>query len=559
MRDAAPQTEVGRHSPGKPTMPYRRLTLAVLATAAAATLAAQKRDRSDFPERPAARFAQIGPLSLSAAATGKGDTDKRTKRAVVYKDVLIPGVPHLRQKPDFCGEACAAMYLQKLGRPVDQDYVFDSSGLDPMAARGCHTKELAAALKKIGFKIGPVWHKVPVAGHAKHIEAQWKALHADLLAGVPSIVCMHYDDKPGTTEHFRLVLGYRAKSDEIIYHEPAEADGAQRRMKKATFLKLWPLKYDAKQWTLIRLRLEKARLEQGTAARAFTAADYAQHLMKLKGKVPDRGFTIVIQPPFVVIGDESPAMVRRRAQGTVKWAVDKLKQAYFPKDPTRILDIWLFKDPTSYRKHCKSIFNHNPTTPYGFFSHTEGALVMDIRTGGGTLVHEIVHPFMAANFPGCPAWLNEGLGSLYEQSAQRDGQIVGLTNWRLNGGFERFKEGEERGLKLAIRQQRVPSFKTLCSTTDYEFYQKDNGTNYAQARYLCYYLQEHGLLRKFYHAFHADRKKDPTGYNTLKAVLGREDNGVLGREDNGVLGREDMDQFKKDWEAYVLKLQFDPR
>ena len=86
----------------------------------------------------------------------------------------------------------------------------------------------------------------------------------------------------------------------------------------------------------------------------------------------------------------------------------------------------------------------------------------------------------------------------------------------------------------------MPSFKTLCSSTGYEFYQKDKGTNYAQARYLCYYLQQRGLLRKFYHAFYANRKSDPTGYSTLKAVL----------------GRSDMDKFKKDWEAYVLKLRF---
>jgi hypothetical protein len=496
---------------------------------ALATLAAVL--RSTATERPTARPA--------AAAKGK----EKKSPAVVYKDVLIRDVPHVRQKPDFCGEACAAMYLRKLGQPVDQDYVFDCSGLDPMAARGCHTKELAAALAKIGFKSGPVWHKIPAAGHAKHLEAQWKALHADLMAGTASIVCMHYDERPNTTEHFRLVLGYRAESDEVIYHEPAEADGAYRRMKKAPFLKLWPLKYHAKQWTVIRLRLKPDQLKPGRASQTFTDADYAQHLMKLRTKVPAKGFTVVIQRPFVVIGDESPVMVKRRAQGTVKWAVDKLKQAYFAKDPAQILDVWLFKDAESYGKHCKSIFNHRPTTPYGYFSHSERALIMNISTGGGTLVHEIVHPFVAANFPECPAWFNEGLGSLYEQSDERNGQIIGLTNWRLVGGFGRFAEGKERGLKLAIREKRVPSFKTLCSTTDNQFYREDQGTNYAQARYLCYYLQEHGLLRKFYHAFYANRKKDPTGYNTLKAVL----------------GRNDMDKFKKDWEAYVLRLRFPSR
>jgi len=267
------------------------------------------------------------------------------------------------------------------------------------------------------------------------------------------------------------------------------------------------------------------------AGRTFTAADYERHLAALKKKVPAKGFTIVVQPPFVVIGDESPQEVKRRAVGTVKWTVDKLKDAYFANDPDDILDIWLFKDDASYLKHCKSIFGTTPDTPFGYYSHAEKALVMNISTGGGTLVHEIVHPFVAANFPGCPAWFNEGLGSLYEQCGEKNGQIHGYTNWRLVG---------EKGLQEAIRKKRVPSFKTLCSTTHDEFYKKDRGTNYSQARYLCYYLQQAGLLRKFYHAFHKNRKDDPTGYNTLKAIL----------------GRDDMDAFQKEWETWVLKLKF---
>ncbi|MEE9603125.1 MAG: hypothetical protein V3V75_07460 [Thermoguttaceae bacterium] len=258
------------------------------------------------------------------------------------------------------------------------------------------------------------------------------------------------------------------------------------------------------------------------------AADYAKHLATLKKKIPGEGFTVVVQAPFVVIGDESPAAVKQRAERTVKWAVDRLKESYFSKEPSEILDIWLFKDKASYKKHCKSIFNNEPDTPYGYFSHTEKALIMNIATGGGTLVHEIVHPFIAANFPKCPAWFNEGLGSLYEQSGSREGKIIGHTNWRL------------AGLQKAIRADRLPSFKTLCSTTNHDFYTKDKGSNYAQARYLCYYLQERKLLRKFYHAFAANQKKDPTGYNTLQKIL----------------GRDDMGQFKKDWEAYVLKLRF---
>jgi hypothetical protein len=261
---------------------------------------------------------------------------------------------------------------------------------------------------------------------------------------------------------------------------------------------------------------------------SFTDAEFAAHVKELRKKAPADKFTIIITPPFVVIGDESPADVKRRADGTVAWAVKKLKEAYFSKDPREILDIWLFKDKESYEQNAQRLFNKKPDTPFGYFSGQDHALVMNIATGGGTLVHEIVHPFIAANFPDCPAWLNEGLGSLYEQSSEENGQIHGDTNWRL------------QGLQDAIRAKKVPSFKALCSTSTNEFYEKDRGTNYAQARYLCYYLQQNDLLKKFYHQFYKNRREDPTGYNTLKSIL----------------KRDDMEAFQKDWELYVLKLWF---
>src|SRR5690242_5606955 len=76
---------------------------------------------------------------------------------------------------------------------------------------------------------------------------------------------------------------------------------------------------------------------------APTNAAFTEHLAELAKQVP-AGFTVILQPPFVVLGDESPDVVRRRAIQTVKWAVDKLKQDYFQRDPPEIINIWLFKD-----------------------------------------------------------------------------------------------------------------------------------------------------------------------------------------------------------------------
>lgn len=444
-----------------------------------------------------------------------------------YQDVLITDVPHVEQKPDFCGEAAAEMYLRKLGQNFTQDQIFNASGLDPALGRGCYTAELDVALKKVGFRTGEVWSRLNNARLATELEAQWKELHSDLVRGVPSIVCMHYDNRPDTTEHFRLVLGYDSKRDEVVYHEPAVANGAYQRMKKSQWLQLWPLAYDHSSSTTIRLRLEPVKIQPVAATAGFTHADYAQHVLALREKLPP-GFHIVVQPPFVVIGDESAAAVKEHSINTVKWAVDKLKTDFFKKDPKDILDIWLFKDRASYEKHNKLLFNETPSTPYGYYSPSDKALVMNIETGGGTLVHEIVHPFMAANFPECPPWFNEGMGSLYEQCGEEAGHIHGYTNWRLPG------------LQQAIKADEVPSFEDLMKMDNNEFYNDDHGTNYGQARYLCYYLQEQGLLIKFYNEFLKNRKDDPGGYKTLQKIL----------------GTSDMAAFQRKWNAFVLKLKF---
>src|SRR6266404_81115 len=266
---------------------------------------------------------------------------------------------------------------------------------------------------------------------------------------------------------------------------------------------------------------------QGAVADTPVNSAFTRHLTQLAKQVPE-GFTVIVQSPFVVLGDEPPDVVRRRTIQTVKWAVDKLKQDYFRKDPQEIIDIWLFKGGASYTNHAKLLFDDSPSSRFGYYSAANHALIMNIGTGGGTLVHEIVHPFMRANFPNCPAWFNEGLASLYEASVEKNGHIQGLINWRF------------KGLEKAIKEGRTISFQQLTSMSEAEFYGGASySQHYAQARYLCYYLQEKGLLVKFYHHFVAGAGHDPTGFATLKRVL----------------DEKDMEAFKKKWEKFVVGLR----
>jgi hypothetical protein len=266
--------------------------------------------------------------------------------------------------------------------------------------------------------------------------------------------------------------------------------------------------------------------QEAAAPSHLTPAAFELYLSILEERVP-AGFSVVVEPPFVVVGDEPSDVVAARAEHTVRWAAQHLEAQLFRTPPRSILEVWLFKDDRSYRSHAKSLFGHDPETPYGYYSPTERVLLMNIGTGGGTLVHEMVHPYVEADFPDCPAWINEGLGSLYEQSAERGGRMVGLTNWRL------------AGLKDAIREDAAPSFRQLAGLGD-AFYDDDRGVNYATARYLFLYLQEQGLLERFYAGAREAHDADPTGYRTLVDVL----------------GGPDMAELEHRWRSWVLTLEF---
>jgi hypothetical protein len=260
------------------------------------------------------------------------------------------------------------------------------------------------------------------------------------------------------------------------------------------------------------------------------ADPYADHIAALRTRLAKRGLgkvQIRVEDPFVVVGDGSADDLVQDAS-TVRWAVQHLEADFFSARPAKVLDVFLFRDADSYEHGVKQLTGDDPGTPYGFYSKTHNGLFMNIATGGGTLVHEIVHPYVEADFPNAPPWLNEGLGSLFEQSAERDGHIVGLTNWRLGG------------LQKAIAKQRVPTFHQLTHYDTDTFYGDETGVNYAASRYLLYYLQEQGKLRDFYVAFRAARLTDPSGYATLVATL----------------GEEDMTAFEARWRTFVGTLTF---
>lgn len=243
------------------------------------------------------------------------------------------------------------------------------------------------------------------------------------------------------------------------------------------------------------------------AAGTPTPQDLESRKAALDKKLAGQGYTILIEGPYVIIGDESPARVKKTATGFFRWTYTLLEKDFFARRPDKLIEVWLFKNEKSFRKGAKKFFNDDPETPYGYYSPSADALIMNV-TGLGTLSHEMVHPYIEANFPEGPSWFNEGLASLFEQPGEKQGHIVGGVNWRLPN------------LKREIRAKTLPELKTLLGTTRDGFYEAEFDA-YAYARYLLYYLQEKGKLHEFWEKFLAD-KKDLTGQNALEAVLGQD-------------------------------------
>lgn len=239
-------------------------------------------------------------------------------------------------------------------------------------------------------------------------------------------------------------------------------------------------------------------------------------------------FTVLAVPPFVVIGDGPRSWVKQDAEEVVNVAAKRLKARFFPRDPAKIIDILMLQTDTSYDAYAGSVVGA-PSTPYGFYSPCRRAIFTNMSLGNGTLIHEMVHAFMEANFPASPVWFNEGLGSLYEHTDLDSGDLRGRINWRLPG------------LKNAIEQKETIPLEDLLAKGTVAFYtDKNTGLYYAMARYLLYDMQEKGLLETYYHQFVASQDNDPTGLATLQRVL----------------GEKDIHAFQLKWEKSVLALPY---
>ncbi len=258
----------------------------------------------------------------------------------------------------------------------------------------------------------------------------------------------------------------------------------------------------------------------------FLAATYADEVIEFKKNNP-KNFSIQEYKPFIITGNIKAGQMNRIVHSTIKRCATALYNDFFEDKPDYLIKIYLFKDNKSYRYYSKKLFDIKPETPFGYYLSGTNSLVMNIATGSGTLVHELVHALIDYDFPDIPAWFDEGMGSLFE-ACSCGKHIYGLLNWRLPI------------LQKGLKANKLLPLKELLATSSDEFYEDEKNMNYGEARYFCLYMQEKKVLKKFYRLFRDNFDKDPSGLYFVEKVF-----------------NEKIDSIEKKWLKWVKKLRYE--
>ena len=276
---------------------------------------------------------------------------------------------------------------------------------------------------------------------------------------------------------------------------------------------------------LVALALNACHLPRYMQGLPRSEAEEAQVMTEIRAELGDETRVARVRDIFFVASD-GPERSFEQCCRTVERVTDALYTTFLTARPDLPIRVYLFSSKHDYERYCRRTYGRPPSTPFGFYMPHERKMVMNIATGRGTLAHELVHPLLTADLPDVAPWFNEGFASLYEQSGNRDGRLVGLINWR------------HRGLVQALREGRGILLRMLMRMSSGTFYGDARGIHYATARYLCLYLQDHDRLPRFYRELKDGIESDPTGIEALEKVLERS-----------------LEEFEPDWREWVFSLK----
>ena len=220
----------------------------------------------------------------------------------------------------------------------------------------------------------------------------------------------------------------------------------------------------------------------------------------------DRSDTILIRPPYVVAGDMTEEVLDRLHRDVIRPTERALNVGFFDASPSEPITIIAFADEVRFRDFALRTDRRKADSYYGYYLRPQRRIVGNVSAGSGTLAHVLTHALAHFVFRQLPEWFDEGLASLFEQSEFTDNarRLCGTDNWRVHQVLRAIHDNHLR-----------PTFDLANSGLRTEH----QAIDYAQARYLCLYLQDQQLLEPYYRKLRSQTVVDPTGWHTLASLL----------------------------------------
>ncbi|RYZ28054.1 MAG: hypothetical protein EOO10_10795 [Chitinophagaceae bacterium] len=183
--------------------------------------------------------------------------------------------------------------------------------------------------------------------------------------------------------------------------------------------------------------------------------------------------------------------------------------------PDKLITVYLLPDEKTLASTATLVHGASlPPEIYGYSLLSDLSLLgIATKNAIGTLYHELFHLVVRTDLGDIPAWLDEGLASLYSVSYWQNDTLYGNKHiWRIDQLDQRY---------LLSTAQTVPSFAQLFS---YNWEQFNGGeeinlcqasVNYSLSNHLLIFLQDQNKLQALMQAF--KNRKDPGGKEAAAA------------------------------------------
>ena len=202
--------------------------------------------------------------------------------------------------------------------------------------------------------------------------------------------------------------------------------------------------------------------------------------------------------------------------------LDYFSNEYFNVHLNNRLKIYLVKDKNSYKKYVEETYNNY--TPYGFYlGPLANTIVINAESGLGTIMHELVHHFIATNFLTHPApWIDEGIATFFEKFI---GHIDNKGTLNISFGYFsnwRFPKTKENLEKLNLKDLFISNDPDQCA-----------------ARSFMLFLHKKGNFKDFVRQM-STQNSDPSGVKTLQNIYG-----------------QSIDKIELDWKNWIMSQPID--